>query len=206
MKKRIYNENAHRKELAIRVLSVVLLLGGGAVWAEKHDGKIQFKKDEPAKQEPNTKDPMPRLNPFRDLVQMQREMDRLFGSTLLPYSGFPEFDAVLDQKMEQAMDLRENTDAFVVQMDLPGLDKSDIVIEVVDHVLTVSGERKESAEQKDGEKILMQERSSSAFSREVVLPRSVDADKVTAEYKAGVLTITLPKTEKDKEVRKIEIK
>jgi HSP20 family protein len=206
MKKRTYNEKAHRKELAIRTLAVVLLLGGGAVWAEKHDGKIQLKKDDPTRQEPKAQEPLPRLNPFRDLVQMQREMDRLFGSTLLPYSGFPEFDAVLDQNVEQAMDLRERSDVYVLQMDLPGLDKSDIVIEVVDHVLTVSGERKESVEKKDGEKILMQERSSSAFRREVMLPKSVDADKVVAVYKAGVLTITLPKTEQDKGVRKIEIK
>jgi HSP20 family protein len=90
-------------------------------------------------------------------------------------------------------------------MDLPGLEKSDIYIEVKERVLAISGSRKQSTEKKKDEKILMQERSISSFSREVVLPKSVDTDAVSAEYKNGVLTITLPKIEKDREARKIKI-
>jgi HSP20 family protein len=73
-------------------------------------------------------------------------------------------------------------------------------------VLTVSGERKESTEQKDGQKILRQERSLSSFRREVVLPGNINADQVTADYKAGVLTITLPKTAQQKNSDVNEIK
>jgi HSP20 family protein len=206
MKKHMPSEKTIHREIVTGVITVLLLLTGSMAWAGKHDGKMQLKKDEPAQQQEQVQAPQQQLNPFRDLFNLQHEMDRLFGSTLNPYSGFPEFEAVFDQELQQAMDLRERPDAFVVLMDLPGMQKSDIAIEVKDHVLMVSGKRQETMKKQEDEKIIMQERSLNSFSREVVLPKSVDADKVTAEYKAGVLTITLPKTEKDQKAQKIEIK
>ncbi len=191
---------------ALAAMSVaLLLLVGGTAWAKKGE-KIQLKSDAssaPAAMAPAARQP----DPFRDLLMMQREMERMFNSTLSPYSGVPEFEAVADsQVFEQATDLRETPDAFIVEMDLPGLDKSDISIEVKDRVLSVSGQQRKVRKEKKGERILLQERSMSAFSRDIVLPKSVDVDKVEASYKDGVLTITLPKTEKDKAVRKVEIK
>jgi HSP20 family protein len=200
------SRKAIRNEIIGGTMLALLLLGGGMAWAGKDGKKIQLKKDEPAQQEQKVQDPQQQPDPFRDLFNLQREMNRLFGSTLSPYSGFPEFEAVFDQEFQQAMDLRERPDDFVVQMDLPGLAKSDISIEVRDRVLIVSGERSESQEKKKDEKVIMQERSLNAFSREIVLPKDVKADEVAAEYKDGVLTITLPKAEKDQEARKIEIK
>ena len=189
------------------ILFAALLLGGGWVWAEKKSGEAQAGTDEAAAlgaQEQNAS--LPALNPFRDMIQLQREMERIFGSTLSPYSGFPAFEAVVDQDVMQAMDLKENAKAYVVQMDLPGLEKSDIQIKVEDQLLTVSGERRKTVEQKDDEKIISQERVFSSFRREVVLPGDVDVDHVTAEYKAGVLTVTLPKTAEQKESHVISIK
>jgi len=201
------SDKAVQREIVIGTIAVLVLLGGGMAWAGKQDGKIQLKKDEPAKQEQKAPELMQRPDPFRDLFNLQQEMDRLFGSTLNPYVGFPEFDAVFDQELlQQAMDLREKPDAYVVQMDLPGLKKSDIAIEVKDHVLTVSGERQQSQQKKEDEKVILQERNLNSFSREVMLPKSIKADDVTAEYNAGVLTITLPKAMKDQEARKIQIK
>lgn len=206
MKEQRISEKTIHREIVAGVMVVLLLLGGSMTWAGKHDGKIQLKKDKPAKQEQKAPEQQQELDPFRDLYNLQQEMKRLFGNTLYPYSGFPEFEAVLDQEMEQSMDLSERPDAFVVQMDLPGLQKSDIAIEVKDHVLTVSGERRENLKKQKDEKVLMQERRLNSFSREVVFAKNVDADTVTAEYKAGVLTITLPKIEKDQEAQTIEIK
>lgn len=207
MKKQRISEKVIHREIIAGTMAVLLLLGGGMAWAGKKDGKkIQLKKDEPAKQEQKAPEKQQQLDPFRDLYNLQQEMDRLFGSTLNPYWDVPEFEAVIDQDMQQAMDLRENPDAFVVQMDLPGLQKSDISIEVKDHVLTVSGKRQQNQQKKEDEKVILQERSLNSFSREVMLPQSVKADEVTAEYKAGVLTITLPKAVKDQEARKIKVK
>lgn len=206
MKKQRISEKTIQREIIIGTMTVLLLLGSGTVWAKKGDGKIQLKKNEPTKQEQPSKEALQKPDPFRDLFNLRQEMDQLFGNTLYPYSTFPEFDAVFEQELQQTMDLREQPDAFVIQMDLPGLQKSDISIEVKDHVLAVSAERRETLKKQKDDKMIIQERSLNAFSREVVLPKSVKADEVIAEYKAGVLTITLPKAEKDQGVRKIEIK
>lgn len=203
MKKQNASEGRIHAGIALGTVAVLVLLGGGAAWAQKQGDKIQLKKDNPAVQEPQEPQAM---DPFRDLLRLQQEMDRLFGSTLSPYSGFPRFDAMWDvQQLQPAMDLSERADAYIVKMELPGLDKSDISIEVKDNVLTVAAKHKESSEKKD-EKTLIQERSLKAFRREVMLPGGVAAEQVAAEYKDGVLTITVPKTGKDKDAHRIEIK
>jgi len=199
------NKKSIRAEIVAGTTVVLLLVAGTQVWAGKHGGQIQLKKDAPVLQEQQLQEQRETLDPFRDMLQLQREMERVFGNVLNPYSGFPEFEPMFGRNLQQAMDLRELPDAFVVQMDLPGMDKSDINIEVRDHILTVKAERHQATEKKD-EKILMQERSVNAFSREVVLPQGVDPDAVSAEYKAGVLTITLPKVERDQKIHKVEIK
>ena len=205
MERKVGKGKSNRAEIVAGATAVLLLLAGATAWAGKHDdGKIQLKKDNAPSQQQARQQPA--QDPFRDLLLLQRQMEQLFGNAINPYYGIPEYDAVFNEEVPQPMDLRETPEAFVVQMDLPGLDKSDISIEVKDHVLAVSGERKQATTKKEGEKILLQERSLNAFSREIVLPKGVDTDGVSAEYEAGVLTITLPKTEKEKEVRKIKIK
>ncbi len=206
MKKQEPRRKSIRAEVVAGATVVLLLAAGATAWAAKGDGKIQLKKDVPA-QEVRQGQARQRPDPFLDMLRMQREVERMFDSALVPYSGFPEFEALYDRDFRQAtMDLRETPGNLIVQMDLPGLEKSGITIEIKDRVLSVSGERKQAKEQKQGEKVIMQERGRSAFSREVVLPKSVDAEAATAEYKAGVLTVTLPKTERDKDVHTVEIK
>lgn len=196
--------NRHRGMLFSTV--AVLALCSGVAIAEMQSGKIELKKKgEPAQTQTQTQPAQP--DPFRDMLRLQREVDQLFGDTLNPYIGFPDFDVAFSQQQGQpAMDLTEKPAAYTVQMELPGMNKSDINIEVKDRILTVSGERKTSTEKdNDQGKVLVQERSLSEFSRQVVLPKTVNADQVSAEYKNGVLTITLPKTEKDQQSQKIEI-
>ncbi len=205
MKNMNSNGKSDFRQVVVRTLIVFLLVGGGAVWAGKQDGKIQLKKDESAAPAQKAPDRQQVPDPFRDLFRLQQEMDRLFGTTLNPYWDYPEFTAIAGTE-QQAMDLNERPDAYTVQMDLPGFSKPDIAIEVKDNVLTVSAERKESKDQQQDGKMLIQERSVNSLRREVVLPKAVNVESVTAEYKDGVLTITLPKTEQDQAVRKVEIK
>ncbi|MDF7808843.1 Hsp20/alpha crystallin family protein [Pontiellaceae bacterium B12219] len=206
MNKRAYSEKAIRTELIVGTMAVLLLLGTGTALGKK-GGKIQLKKDGPDSQEQVETKTFSHVDLFRDMLGLQREMDRLFGSALNPYSGFPELNSVWEEDIGlPSMDLREQPDAYVVHMDLPGMSKADISIEVKDNVLSVAAERKASTEKKDGEKVLIQERSLSSVSRNVVLQKPVNADQVTAEYKDGVLHITLPKTETDRPAKKIEIK
>lgn len=92
------------------------------------------------------------------------------------------------------MDLSETDDAFLIKVDLPGLKKDEITVNVEDHRLMVRGERKEERKE-EKENFLRMERSSGSFFRSVTLPPAVKEDAIQAEFKDGVLTITIPKTE-----------
>ena len=99
--------------------------------------------------------------------------------------------------------MAEHDDAIVVKAELPGLNPDDIEVSVHGNTLTLSGEKKESSEDK-GDNYYHVERRYGRFHRDVLLPAEVDAEKVEANYKDGVLTITVPKTEEAKP-KKIKI-
>lgn len=101
------------------------------------------------------------------------------------------------------MDVSENKDSYMVTTDLPGLNKKDINVSIQDNVLTIKGERKEVEKNKD-ENSHFEERYYGTFQRSVTLPGKIDEKKVNAEYKDGVLKLTLPKAEETK-TKQIEI-
>lgn len=90
------------------------------------------------------------------------------------------------------VDITEEKDRLLVRADLPGMKQEDISVEVSEGALTIRGERKEEAATKEG-KMYRMERSYGSFLRSFTLPAGVDASKVNASYKNGVLEITLPK-------------
>jgi len=105
-----------------------------------------------------------------------------------------------------AANIREDEKNFTLDLAVPGIDKKDLKIDVNEDVLTISTEaRNESEESKNGFK--RKEFSYSAFSRSFYVPENVDRDKIDANYKDGILSISLPKQEeeKNKVARKIEI-
>ncbi len=131
---------------------------------------------------------MKRWEPFRDLVTMRDDMDRLFDV----------FFGAQPQEMEDlwrpAIDIEENNGNLMVRAEIPGMQKEDIKVSVKEDMLTISGERKRENETK--EKTFHRiERSYGQFRRMIRLPATVDADKVKATYKDGVLNVTLPKPE-----------
>jgi HSP20 family protein len=147
------------------------------------------------------------MDPVREMIQMQRDMNRFLGRSFAAFSVMPQGGEVWDgQFAPPNMDLSEKADAYHVTMDLPGMDKSGISVEVKDNVLTVKAERKQEFTKKDGGKVLMQERSSGFMSRALMLAKPVNASKVTADYKDGVLKITLPKEHADQAPQKVEVK
>jgi HSP20 family protein len=101
------------------------------------------------------------------------------------------------------VDVRETEDAFVVTAELPGLSREDIQITLENNILRVSGERKFERDEKQDNYHRI-ERSYGAFTRSFALPSQVDADRVQAAFKDGVLTITVPKAEAARP-RKIDI-
>jgi HSP20 family protein len=96
-----------------------------------------------------------------------------------------------------ALDLYQNNDNVVAVVELPGMRKEDIEISLHDGMLTISGERK-SESGNNGENAERTERFTGKFRRSITLPTRVDAGKVSANYKDGILTVTLPKAEEAK--------
>lgn len=101
------------------------------------------------------------------------------------------------------LDINETNDAFVVKIDLPGMTREDIKVRFENGYLIVSGERK--YEHVDDDKEHYTERFHGKFTRSVRLPQDIEAGKVAATYKNGVLEVTLPKVEEVKP-KEIEVK
>jgi HSP20 family protein len=134
---------------------------------------------------------------FDRLASLRDEMDRLFDFT------YPSRDTGLFSGWSPTLDLYDDKDAFVLSVELPGMKKEDIDISLQEGVLTVSGERRHEKENKEGQ-TFRSERYFGKFQRSVSLPTMVDAAKVKASYKDGILTVQLPKSEEAKP-RQIEV-
>jgi len=133
------------------------------------------------------------MEPWQEMARLQQEMNRLFE----------DFDFGT-RRAFPAVNIWTNDDSAVVTAELAGVDKNDIKLSVVDQSLVIEGSRK--AEQlKEGETYHRQERGTGDFKRAIQLPFPVNADKISAQLKNGVLSVTLPRAEEDKP-RKIEIK
>ncbi len=101
-------------------------------------------------------------------------------------------------------DIHETEDSFVVQFDLPGVEKQDVKVKFEDDTLIVSGERKHESKE-DDKSFHRVERIYGSFTRSVEMPKAVQAEKIDATFKNGVLEVTLPKAEEVKS-KEIEIK
>ena len=105
-----------------------------------------------------------------------------------------------------AVNIKETKDNFVVKMAVPGMSKKDFKIDLTDNVLTISSEKKDEKEEKDGY-YTKQEYSYQSFSRAFTLPKDVvDDDKITAKYENGELVLTIPKKEEAKTKKPVQIK
>lgn len=120
---------------------------------------------------------------FGRLSNLQDELDRLFESPLTAWAP--------------ALDVHEDKNSFSVRVELPGLKREDIEVSLHDGALVISGERKAETINEDTE-VHRRERYYGKFSRVLNLPATVAGDKVAAQYKDGILTVTLPKAEEAK--------
>jgi HSP20 family protein len=127
-----------------------------------------------------------RWNPFGELDEIQQRLNRLFldRSTKTGETSFADF--------MPPVDIEETDTEFVVKADLPEVKKDEIKIHVQDGVLAIEGERKQIKEEK-GKRFHKIEREYGRFVRRFALPTEVDAEKVRAEFKDGVLNVVLPK-------------
>jgi HSP20 family protein len=147
-------------------------------------------------------------DPFVDFIQMRQEMNNILNDSFNSYITHqgPQNMISVASPFTPACDLQEQNGSYVVSMDLPGMDKSNINITVSGRMLNISGRREKIIEEKEGNKIIRQERTQGVFERSIELPTPVIQDKINAEYKNGVLTVTLPPAEPKKQLSKIHIK
>lgn len=102
-----------------------------------------------------------------------------------------------------AVDVLDDKDKLTIKAELPGFKREDLDVSVHDNSLVISGERKSDEEKKDGE-FYRSERFYGKFHRSISLPSTVDTGKIEARYRDGVLTVTLPKSDKAK-AKQIEV-
>jgi HSP20 family protein len=132
-----------------------------------------------------------RWEPFRNLVDIQSEVNHLLDT----FAGRQPVGAIQQSRSWQpAVDMHEAKDSFVLRVELPGVRDKDVAVSITGDLLTIKGERRWDDDLKD-QKFLHVERVYGQFERLIQLPMAVQADKVKASYRDGVLEITLPKVE-----------
>jgi HSP20 family protein len=122
------------------------------------------------------------------MLNLRADMDKIFKSF---FSGFPE---EREGYWAPIIDIEEDKDNIIVKVEIPGMKKDDMKVAVHGKILSVSGERKQESEVRDKTYHRI-ERAYGKFSRTITLPSEVDADKIKASYKDGLLRINLPKLE-----------
>jgi HSP20 family protein len=134
-----------------------------------------------------------RWDPWGDIVSLREAMNNLLEESFVrPRPGMPG----PGMASSLALDVKETPDNFVVTASVPGVPPADIDITVLGDTLRIRGQRKEESEESgEGERWLLRERRFGAFERTVSLPTTVNSEQATADFKDGVLTITLPKAE-----------
>ncbi len=137
-------------------------------------------------------------NAFYPQEDFGRDLTKLFGTNLLGSNLFEP-----DTCWIPPMDVHEHESEYRIRAEVPGVDPKTLDLTVKDDVLTLSGEKHREEEQKNG-KVHRIERQYGRFERSFVLPETVDADHIKADFKSGILEVTLPKKEAVKP-RRIEV-
>lgn len=133
-----------------------------------------------------------RWNPWQDLNTLQRQLNHLFEEDMLP-------STVLERSLTRvpAAELYETVEAIHLKLEIPGIDAKDVDLQVTEKAVYISGERK--SEVKTEEKgVIRSEFQYGKFQRVIPLPARIQNTNVKAEYKDGILNLTLPKAESEK--------
>ncbi|MDR9501871.1 MAG: Hsp20/alpha crystallin family protein [Desulfurivibrionaceae bacterium] len=141
------------------------------------------------------------------MTTLQQEMNRMFDDFFSGFDFLPS--TVMEESLSRFapnIDVKETPKEIKVMAELPGMDEKDISISLEDDFLLIKGERQEEKKE-DDEEYFYREISSGSFRRMIPLTAKVDADKVEAEFKKGVLKVTLPKVAgaESEKAKKIEI-
>ena len=136
-----------------------------------------------------------RFNPIRDIYSLRNRNNNIFDDLIYPNRRGDEKLTMWNWK--PVVDIYDNEDKFVINAELPGVDKKDIVIDVKDRLLTLKGERSSEKEVKE-DKYHRRERAYGSFERVFTLPAEIDPVQIKADFKNGILKIDIPKQEEQK--------
>ena len=133
-----------------------------------------------------------RWNPWQEMNSLQREINRLFEEEMLP-------SALKERALTKfpSAELQETEEAVHLKLELPGIETKDLDVQVTEESVYVSGERKSEAKT-EGNGVTKSEFHYGKFQRLIPLPTRIQNNNVTADYKDGILTLTLPKAEEGK--------
>jgi HSP20 family protein len=133
-----------------------------------------------------------RWNPWREMATLQQQMNRLFDETLVPARGGERsFVRVPAAEME------ETQDAIHLKLEIPGIEAKDLDVQVTENAVSISSERKEETKTEENG-VTKSEFHYGKFQRVIPLPARIQNTQVQAEYKDGILSLTLPKSEEEK--------
>jgi HSP20 family protein len=133
-----------------------------------------------------------RWDPFREMVDMRREMDRLLQTALSGQEGM--------QTWALPLNVSETEDAYEIEASLPGVSPEDVEITLNNNTLTISGEVKQE-EEKEDRTYHVRERRYGSFVRSITLPSAIKSDAIEARFENGVLKLRVPKAEEAKPKR-----
>jgi HSP20 family protein len=156
------------------------------------------------------------LEAWRPFDALRREVEQLFDDFGRDFWRLPTRRSLFDiepfwrretaWEAAPAVDIAESEKAYEITAELPGMDEKNIEVKVANGNLTIKGEKQEEKEEKKKDYYL-HERHFGSFERSFQMPEGVDADKIEANFKKGILTVTLPKKpEAQKPAKKIEVK
>ena len=152
--------------------------------------------------------PLTSVNP---IMQLHREMDRLFNNTLHNFPGMlnssSDWPEMSSTDLSPSLDIKDTDDNYLINLEIPGVAKEGVDIRVDGNTLTISGEKKqEKTEEKENYHCI--ERRYGSFTRTLSLPQDANVDNIDAKFKDGVLMVTIKRKaiSKPKEAKKIEVK
>lgn len=146
--------------------------------------------------------PLVRWTPFRELMDMPREMRRMFGGSAFPMLEEPAFEGL---GLAPAMDIYARGSDMVLRLELPGIKIEDLDISLTEHTLHISGERRQDKEIKEDD-YYRRERSYGRFERSVPLPEKVAETDIDANYADGILEVTVKGAVESVPSKHIEVK
>ena len=142
-----------------------------------------------------------RYDPFRDLRSLQDEVNRLFTGNV---GRTFDDEGIARGSWQPSVDIYENKDQIVLEAELPGMNREDFDLSIENNVITLRGERR-FEKKEDTDNYHRVERAYGSFTRSFTMPNTITGEGATADYRNGVLRVTIPKRE-DTKARRIEVK